>query len=189
MTKETSDAQHIFKVLMAHGVGHKFTFSALKQELEDKHYKFSEGSITGIMSRLVKKGNIEVKGKITNPSTMLLVRQYVIVNTEEWSFHSRGIGSYPGRGGYTLGPKEEYQTINEFDQDIINEFINNKNTVNELKNTKESIDISKIFKLGSIGEQLIKLSVKVCDLENKPQKSIKDFTTDELIEEIKSRLK
>lgn len=190
MGKQTKSASNILHgILVQHAIGYEFDIRTLQQEPINYGYDFSEGAITGFIVRAIRKGIVTVKGTTRPKGQQRTRRLYILVDKQDWLFKSPGIGSYPGRkimGHHNADQTEIFATSAYLDpipgtddipvEDIIQQIVQN--------------DPEKItYDEGSISDQLINLAIKVNELENRPVKTLSDYSTNDLIEELKTRVK
>ena len=163
---KTSASEQLHGLLMQEGVGYKFTKDSLKTKVSDAGLdEISEGAITGFIHRAVRFGHVQFAGKVAGEQGRMLY-QYEIVDREPWEFKPPSKGSPKGR---TMGERH-YQEVP--DQGL-------HANPEPPKNTNYQIQTL-------LSDQLFLLAVDVAALE---KKSIKDYSTDELIAELKTRVK
>ena len=121
----------------------------------------TEGAITGFIYRAFRLGRVKVVGKAEGNGDRLL-HQYEIVNREPWAFKPKGRGSEKGR------------TISDRHQ----------NPVPDAEPEMETVTSYPLQSL--LSDRLFNLALEVAEMESK---SLKDYSTDELIEELKTRMK
>ena len=158
---ETSASEQLHGLLMQEDVGYKFTKDSLKTKVSDAGLDgISEGAITGFIHRAVRFGHVQFAGKVAGEQGRML-HQYKIVNREPWGFKPRSKGSPKGR---TIGERH-YQEMPVLSDD----------THDDTPAPVESLYM-RLFDL-------------VAEVEALEKKSLKDYSTDELIEELKTRVK
>ena len=159
---ETSASEQLHRLLMKEDVGYKFTKDSLRTKVSDAGLdEISEGAITGFIHRAVRFGHVQFAGKVAGEQGRMLY-QYEIVDREVWEFKPPSKGSPKGR---TIGERH-YQEVPE------------------PKN--ETVKVSNYPLQSLLSDRLFMLAVEVAELE---KKSIKDYTSDELIAELKTRVK
>ena len=158
---ETSASEQLHGLLMQEDVGYKFTKDNLKTKVSDASLDgISEGAITGFIHRAVRFGHVQFAGKIAGKQGRMLY-QYEIVKREPWEFKPPSKGSRKGR---TIGERH-YQEVPVLSDDTNDD-------------TPAPIE--------SLYMRLFDLAAEVEALE---KKSLKDYSTDKLIEELKTRVK
>ena len=158
---ETSASEQLHGLLMQEGVGYKFTKDSLRIKASDTGLDgISEGAITGFIHRAVRFGHVQFADKVVGEHGRML-RQYEIVDREPWAFKPRSKGSPKGR---TIGERH-YQEMPVLRND----------TNGDTPAPVESLYM-RLFDL-------------VAEVEALEKKSLKDYSTDELIEELKTRVK
>lgn len=161
-----SASEQLHGLLMQEDVGYKFTLESLKTKVSDAGLdKISEGAITGFIHRAVRLGRVQIAGKAAGNNGRML-HQYEIVDREPWLFKPKSRGSTKGR---TIGERH-YQEVP--DQGLHAD-------PEPLKSTNYPIQ-------SLLSDRLFMLAVEAAELE---KKSLKDYSTDELIEELKTRVK
>ena len=152
----------LHSLLMKEDVGHKFTKDSLKNKAFDAGLdEISEGAITGFIHRAVRFGHVQFAGKVAREHGRMLY-QYEIVNREPWGFKPPSKGSPKGR---TMGERH-YQEVPE--------------------PKKETVKVSNYPLQSLLSDRLFMLVVEAAELE---KKSLKDYSTDELIAELRARVK
>ena len=213
-TKSASNILH--GILVQHPIGYEFDIRNLQEEAINYGYNFSEGALTGFIARALRKKIISVKGTIRPKDQKRTRRLYTLIDKQDWAFKPAGVGSYPGREihGKARGddqleliePKEE-TTLSERVRAYADE--HGLSTV-DMPVSDHSVDaLMGLPKTPagdiwpdtlepkreftpeelSLGEQLIAIAAKVELLENKPEKSLADYSTNDLIEELRKRIK
>ena len=166
---KTSSSEQLHSLLMQEDVGYKFTKDSLKTKASDAGLDgISEGAITGFIHRAVRFGHVQFAGKIAGEHGRML-HQYEIIDRESWAFKPPSKGSPKGR---TIGERH-YQEMPE-----------NKNQVGE--QLKPMLTDDTPAPVESLYMRLFDLAAEVEALE---KKSLKDYSTDELIAELKTRVK
>ena len=147
---------------MKEDVGYKFTGENIKTKVSDAGLdNISDGAITGFIHRAVRLGRVRVAGKAAGTNGRML-HQYEIVDREPWEFKPRSKGSPKGR---TIGERH-YQEVPE------------------PKN--ETVKVSNYSLQCLFSDRLFMLAVEAAELE---KKSLEDYISDELIAELKTRMK
>lgn len=157
--KSASELLH--GLLMKKEVGFRFTMQTLKDMAAKAEMDVSDGAITGFIQRAIRFGRVQTVGK-TEHNKGRLLHQYEILDREPWGFKPKGRGSEKGR---TIGNRHY-------------------NPVPDL--TKLHNDPEPEKKTVKLSELLFNLAVEVSELE---KKSLKDYSTDEIIAELKTRVK
>ena len=158
---KTSASEQLHGLLMQEDVGYKFTKDSLKNKVSDAGLdEISEGAITGFIHRAVRFGHVQFAGKVAGEHGRMLY-QYEVVDREPWEFKPPSKGSPKGR---TIGERH-YQEMPVLSDD----------TNDDTPAPVESLHM-----------RLFDLAAEVEALE---KKSLKDYSTDELIAELKRRVK
>lgn len=159
---EVSASEQLHGLLMQEDVGYKFTKDSLKTKVSDAGLdEISEGAITGFIHRAVRFGHVQFAGKVAGKQGRMLF-QYEIVDRGPWEFKPPSKGSRKGR---TIGERH-YQEVPE--------------------PKKETVKVSNYPLQSLLSDRLFMLAVEAAELE---KKSLKDYTSDELIAELKTRVK
>ncbi len=148
-------------LLMKEEVGFKFTMQTLKDMAAQAGMDVTGGAITGFIHRAVRFGHVQFAGKVVGEHGRML-HQYEIIDRESWAFKPPSKGSPKGR---TMGERH-YQEVPE------------------PKN--ETVKVSNYPLQSLLSDRLFMLVVEAAELE---KKSLKDYSTDELIAELKRRVK
>lgn len=154
-----SASEKLHGLLMKEGVGFKFTMQTLKDMAAEAEMNVTDGAVTGFIQRAVRFGRAQLVGKVKGNEGRML-HQYETLNREPWKFKHKGRGSEKGR------------TISD----------RHYNPVPDL--TGLHSDPEPEVKI--ISDRLFNLAVEVAEME---KKSLKDYSTDELIAELKRRVK
>ena len=158
---EVSASEQLHSLLMKEDVGYKFTKDSLKTKVSDAGLEgISEGAITGFIHRAVRFGHVQFTGKVAGEQGRML-HQYEIVDRKPWGFKPPSKGSRKGR---TIGERH-YQEMPVLSDD----------TNDDTPAPVESLYM-RLFDL-------------VAEVEVLEKKSLKDYSTDKLIEELKTRVK
>lgn len=163
--KTTSGSEILFNTLSEMGIGFRFNHHSLMELNKEKNLGLSEGTISGFSTRAYKKGMTAIVGKIKGANKKDTF-MFEIMDINPWVFKSKGIGSLPGREIHAH--KVVNTTYNMFD----------------IEEPKETMIIVK-----SLSDRLMELAIEVNNIENKKEKSINDFTTNEIIDELRRRAK
>ena len=177
--KPKSGSQRLCEYLLDKPLGYQFTNANLEEATKD--WGFGEGVVSGFIVRAKKKGMVAAvasqKGKGKRPAVV-----YELVSHEAWKFHGPGIGSHAGR------------EIHGRKADPIPSLVDlmfNRAEEPKPEPAEEEYETDQVlmeYETGSLADQLMELAIQVNDLENK-KPSLSGFTTDELIEELRSRVK
>lgn len=204
MGKHTKSASNILHgILVQHPIGYEFDIHSLTEESKNYGYDFSEGAITGFITRAINKEIVSIKGTIRPKGQARTRRIYTLVDKQDWRFKPAGVGSYPGReihgkahGNDQLELIEDQSkssiirdTAEKMGIPIINMPVSDHN-VDALMGMP-FIEPKREFTPEelSLGQQLMVLAHEVMHLENKPEKSLADYSTNDLIEELRKRIK
>ena len=177
--KPKSGSQRLCEYLLDKPLGYQFTNADLEEATKD--WGFGEGVISGFIVRAKKKGMVAAvasqpsKGK--RPAVV-----YELVSHEAWKFHGPGIGSHAGREIHT----RKHDPIPSLVDLMFNR--PKEEPVPEPEEEYETERVLMTYDTGSLADQLMELAIQVNELENK-KPSLSKFTTDELIEELRSRIK
>ena len=146
---------------MKEEVGFKFTMQTLKDMAAQAGVDVTQGAVTGFIHRATRFGHVQVVGKVKGNEGRML-HQYEILNRDPWGFKPKSHGSNKGR----KITNRQYNPVPDAEPEA-------KTGTNYPVQTLMS-------------DQLFLLAVEVAALE---KKSLKDYSTDELIEELKTRVK
>ena len=156
-----SATELLHDLLMKEEVGFKFTMQTLKDMAAQAGMNVTQGAITGFIHRASRFGHVQVVGKVKGNEGRML-HQYEILNRDPWGFKPKSHGSNKGR----KIKNRQYNPVPDAEPD-------GKTVIN--------------YPVQSLmSDQLFMLAVEVAALE---KKSLKDYSTDELIEELKTRVK
>lgn len=165
---ETSASEQLHGLLMQEDVGYKFTMETLKSMVSDAGLDgISGGAITGFIHRAIRHGCVQFAGKVAGEHGRML-HQYEILDREPWGFKAKGRGSDKGR---TISGRH-YNPVPA--------------GAPEPEEKKETVKVSNYPVQSLLSDRLFNLAVEVVELE---KKSLKDYSTDELIAELKTRVK
>ena len=156
-----SATELLHDLLMKEGVGFKFTMQTLKDMAAQAGVDVTQGAITGFIHRASRFGHVQMVGKVMGNEGRML-HQYEILNRDPWGFKPKSHGSNKGR----KIKNRQYNPVPDAEPEA-------KTGTNYPVQTLMS-------------DQLFLLAVEVAALE---KKSLKDYSTDELIEELKTRVK
>lgn len=164
---KTSASEQLHGLLMQEDVGYKFTMQTLKDMAAEAGVDVTEGAITGFIHRAVRLGRVQVAGK-TEGNKGRMLHQYEILDREPWSFKAKSRGSDKGR---TISGRH-YNPVPA--------------GAPEPEEKKETVKVSNYPVQSLLSDRLFMLAVEATELE---KKSLKDYSTDELIAELKTRVK
>ena len=177
--KPKSGSQRLCEHLLDKPLGYQFTNAELEEATKD--WGFGDGVVSGFIARAKKKGMVAAvaskPGKGTRPTVV-----YELVSHNAWKFHGPGIGSHAGR------------EINAHKRDpippsLVDLMFNRPKEEPVPEPKEETVDrVLMEYETGSLADQLMELAIQVNALENK-KPSLSAFTTDELLEELRSRVK
>ena len=177
--KPKSGSQRLCEFLLDKPLGFRFTNADLEDATKD--WGFGDGVVSGFIVRAKKKGMVAAvasqKGKGKRPAVV-----YELVSHEAWKFHGPGIGSHAGREIHA----RKHDPILPSLVDLM--FNRKEKLMAEPEEEYETDQVLMEYETGSLADQLMELAIQVNDLENK-KPSLSVFTTDELLDEIRSRLK
>ena len=156
-----SATELLHDLLMKEEVGFKFTMQTLKDMAAQAGVDVTQGAITGFIHRAVRFGHAQLVGKVKGNEGRML-HQYEILNRDPWGFKPKSHGSNKGR----KIKNRQYNPVPDAEPEA-------KTGTNYPVQTLMS-------------DQLFLLAVEVAALE---KKSLKDYSTDELIAELKTRVK
>ena len=156
-----SATELLHDLLMKEDVGFKFTKQTLEDMAVTAGMDVSGGAITGFIHRAARFGHVQVVGKVKGNEGRML-HQYEILNRDPWGFKPKSHGSNKGR----KIKNRQYNPVPDAEPEA-------KTGTNYPVQTLMS-------------DQLLLLAVEVAALEKKP---LKDNSTNELIEELKTRVK
>ena len=156
-----SATELLHALLMKEKVGFKFTMQTLKDMAAQADMNMTQGAITGFIHRATRFGHVQVVGKVKGNEGRML-HQYEILNRDPWGFKPKSHGSNKGR----KIKNRQYNSVPDAEPEV-------KTGTNYPVQTLMS-------------DQLFLLAVEVAALE---KKSLKDYSTDELIAELKTRVK
>ena len=166
---KTSASEQLHGLLMQEDVGYKFTKDSLRTKVSDAGLdEISEGAITGFIHRAVRFGHVQLVGKVKGNEGRML-HQYEILNRDPWGFKPKSHGSNKGR----KIKNRQYNPVPDLTE-------LHSDSEPEAK-TGTNYPVQTL-----LSDQLFLLAVEVAALE---KKSITDYSTDELIAELKKRVK
>lgn len=184
-------------------IWHEFTFIEFYHDVNrDRKNMLTMGVVTGFITRAKRMGMIEVIGSVKVLAKRKPIFKYRYVRSVDWNFKGPGIGSNPGRA--IMGRKHDTaedlgklimqaDTNVQAKQSIGANFVHSLDAkmLNEagIGGTDVVVGVDIEYDVGSISDQLINLAIKVNDLENRPVKALSDYSTNDLIEELKLRVK
>ena len=155
-------------LLMKQEVGFKFTMQTLKDMAAQAGMDVTGGAITGFIHRAVRFGHVQLVGKVKGNEGRML-HQYEILNCEPWGFKPKSHGSNKGR------------TIKNRQHNPVPDLTELHSDSEPEAKTGINYPVQTL-----LSDQLFLLAVDVAALE---KKSITDYSTDELIAELKRRVK
>ena len=163
-----SASEQLHSLLMKEEVGFKFTKDSLKSKASDAGLdKISEGAITGFIHRAVRHGHVQMVGKVKGNEGRMLY-QYEILNCDPWGFKPKSHGSNKGR------------TIKNRHYNPVPDLTELHSDSEPEAKTGTSYPVQTL-----LSDQLFLLAVEVAALE---KKSLKDYSSDERIAELKRRI-
>ena len=178
--KPKSGSQHLCEYLLDKPLGFRFTNADLEEATKD--WGFGDGVVSGFIVRAKKKGMVAAvasqPGKSKRPAVV-----YELVSHEAWKFHGPGIGSHAGREIHA-------RKHDPIPSSLVDLMFNRpkEEPVPEPEEEYETERVLMTYDTGSLADQLMELAIQVNELENK-KPSLSGFTTDELLEELRSRVK
>ena len=156
-----SATELLHDLLMKEEVGFKFTMQTLKDMAAQADMNMTQGAITGFIHRASRFGHVQVVGKVKDNGGRML-HQYEILNRDPWGFRPKSHGSNKGR----KIKNRQYNPVPDAEPEV---------------KTFTDYPVQSL-----LSDQLFLLAVEVAALE---KKSLKDYSTDELIAELKKRVK
>ena len=153
---------------MKEEVGFTFTMQSLRDMVAQAEMDMTQGAITGFIHRAVRLGRVQIVGKVKGNQGRMLY-QYVIVDREPWGFKDKTHGSNKGR------------TIKNRQYNPVPDLTELHSDPEPEAKTGTNYPVQSL-----LSDQLFILAVEVAALE---KKSLKDYSTDELIAELKTRVK
>ena len=156
-----SATELLHDLLMKEEVGFKFTMQTLKDMAAQAGVDVTQGAITGFIHRASRFGHVQVVGKVKGNEGRML-HQYEILNRDAWGFKPKSLGSNKGR----KIKNRQYNPVPDAEPEV---------------KTGTNYPVQTL-----LSDQLFLLAVEVAALE---KKSLKDYSTDELIAELKTRVK
>lgn len=200
---EPSGSHECHDWLSKQPIGHEFTFVELYHDINVGRGTnnflalpvLTMGVVTGFITRAKKMGMIEVIGSVKVLAKRKPIFKYRYVQKVDWKFKPPGIGSHPGRE--IMGRKHDTaqgigNLIQQVDEAIAAADTGLHSSPEPLRKEGYYPQLAPKeieYDVGSISDQLINLAIKVNDLENRPVKSLSDYSTNDLIEELKARIK
>ena len=176
--KPKSGSQRLCEYLLDKPLGYQFTNADLEDATKD--WGFGDGVVSGFIVRAKKKGMVAAvasqPGKGKRPAVV-----YELQSHDAWKFHGPGIGSHAGR--------EIHARKHDPIPSLVDLMFNRPETPAPEPVEEEVVDqVLMEYEAGSLADQLMELAIQVNELENK-KPSLSVFTTDELLEELRSRVK
>lgn len=203
---EPSGSHLCHDVLSKQPIWWEFTFVDFANLVRAVHPHMTDGTITGFLIRAKRMGMISVIGSSKVAAKRKPVFKYRYDKLVRWSFKAQGIGSHPGRE--IMGRQHDKPIDKPIDTakslgDLIQKVDENISATDTgLHSSPEplrkegyypqlehEIKYEIEYDQGSLSDQLINLAIKVNDLENRPVKTLSDYSTNDLIEELKLRVK
>ena len=178
--KPKSGSQRLCEYLLDKPLGFRFTNADLEEATKD--CGFGEGVVSGFIVRAKKKGMVTAvaskPGKGKRPAVI-----YELISHDAWKFHGPGIGSHAGREINT-------RKHDPIPPSLVDHMFNRpkEEPMPEPEEEYETDQVLMTYETGSLADQLMELAIQVNGLENK-KPSLSGFTTDELLEELRSRVK
>ena len=163
-----SATELLHDLLMKEEVGFKFTMQTLKDMAAQAGVDVTQGAITGFIHRASRFGHVQVVGKVKGNEGRML-HQYEILNRDPWGFKPKSHGSNKGR---TI-KNRQYNPVPDLTE-------LHSDSEPEAK-TGTNYPVQTL-----LSDQLFALTVEVAEME---KKSLKDYSTDELLAELKKRVK
>lgn len=193
--KSKSGSHECHDWLSKQPIGHEFTFIELYHDInKDRSQELSMGVVTGFIARAKRMGMIEVIGSVKVLAKRKPIFKYRYVKNVDWKFKPPGIGSHPGRE--IMGHKHDTaegigNLIQQVDASIVASDGGLHSSPEPLRKEDYYPQLEREIEYdqGSLSDQLINLAIKVNDLENRPVKTLSDYSTNDLIEELKKRVK
>ena len=177
--KPKSGSQRLCEYLLDKPLGYQFTKADLEEATKD--WGFGEGVVSGFIVRAKKKGMVAAVASKPGKGKRTAV-VYELVSHNAWKFHGPGIGSHAGR-------EINARKHDPIPPSLVDLMFNRPAAETAPEPEEEIVDqVLMEYETGSLADQLMELAIQVNDLENK-KPSLSGFTTDELIEELRSRVK
>lgn len=177
--KPKSGSQRLCEHLLDKPLGYQFTNADLEEATKD--WGFGEGVVSGFIARAKKKGMVAAvaskQGKGKRPAVV-----YELVSHEAWKFHGPGIGSHAGREIHA----RKHDPIPSLMDLMFNRPAEEEPVAEPEEETVDRVLME--YETGSLADQLMELAIQVNDLENK-KPSLSVFTIDEILEELRNRMK
>ena len=177
--KPKSGSQRLCEYLLDKPLGFRFTTADLEEATKD--WGFGDGVVSGFIVRAKKKGMVAAVASQPGKGKHLAV-VYELVSHEAWKFHGPGIGSYAGRKIHA----RKHDPIPSLMDLMFNRPAEEEPVAEPEEETVDRVLME--YETGSLADQLMELAIQVNDLENK-KPSLSGFTTDELLEELRQRVK
>lgn len=156
-----SATELLHDLLMKEEVGFKFTMQTLKDMAAQAGVDVTQGAITGFIHRAQRLGRVSIYGRAEGANGHKLAA-YEIVDRDPWDFKPKSHGSNKGR----KIKNRQYNPVPDDEPEV---------------KTGTNYPVQSLM-----SDQLFLLAVDVAALE---KKSLKDYSTDELIAELKTRVK
>lgn len=167
-----SGSEFLHQYLCEHRLGYTFTYNQMEKISINGGY--TSGVASGFIARALKKGMIQKVG--TQKGNRRPQTIYALIDYNAWKFHGPSGGSAPGR------------TIKGSPHQIDDETMHYVGGLHS-EEPKEEIPTCYTLKCtdDSLADQLVQIAAKVNQMENKQEKTLADYSTDELLAEIKRR--
>lgn len=191
-----SGSSIIHGLLVQQEIGWEFTAQQLEEYVRGFDENFSNGCFTGFIARATKKGMLVVVGKHANHTVWRLASK------EDWRFAGKGHGSYPGREIRRGSASEKIVVVDSLtalSEQVFQRHAHgapNDGKIEPSLNAAEWQGGGKVTLIEPrdptpkavwpMFHQLTELAHSVLRMEQQV-KSLADFTTDELLAEIKQR--
>ena len=162
------DSQMVYDFLIDRcSIGHVFMARDLHRRMKDAEVPVTYSALTAFITRAVKAEMLAID-KVGERG----VRIYKLISKPGWNHGSKSIGSKPGR---TIHKEPVVDSASL--------------PVSEIPNVSMIFGPSEPLKLVTLSDMLINIAADVERLENKPEKQLSDYTIDELMEELKRRVR
>ncbi len=203
-------AEMLHETLLTYLVGQKFIgielLNATRKRWGDDHITI--GMLNGYLNKSRHKGMVTIVGKQRHSGHRQKLAVYELLEHQDRKFKSRSKGSTKGRNHIhtnikaTVGVPELpfdkdaniRETVKQMGIKVIDMPIADDNKNSKILDGLKDAAKGNIGKLThvmvntSISDILLDCASKVAELENRQEKTLKDFSTDELIKEIRSRI-
>lgn len=190
---ETSSSQLIWDVLEEQSIGYMFTVHTLTELLQSKGLKLTPGSISGFITRAHKKERIDVVGLTQKFKGHPSVRQYELIDLTPWKFTKATKGSVAGRHVVANNePKPnlvEVASATSMVYNFLKPAIPTQVKIpldTSMSVSKETMEEFHTATKPTLAQQLMELAIQVEQLEHV---TIKEYSTQELLDELATRVK